>query len=196
VSRKSFTKALDEALTPLGFKRDGDDWIRVRGDLWDCVNKQTAMYFGTTFNLYKKELETEKLYLAIFGPTGATRLPLSGVRLNSIIGGRDQWWRSDDPDGPSDMVEALLTHGVPWFDKDRTLGEQADQLRRIKPPPHGRYYGWLLVWLAMILYRMGERDEACAVLRRPIRRTESPAHVEKVARVRAWMGCDTPSDAP
>ena len=34
MTRKSYTKALDESLRPFGFKKSGDNWIRIRDDMW------------------------------------------------------------------------------------------------------------------------------------------------------------------
>ena len=65
MSRPSYAKALTKLLQPLGFQRDGYDWIRVRGDMWECVNLQISWLGGVTANIEMKDLETEKILQSI-----------------------------------------------------------------------------------------------------------------------------------
>lgn len=191
MTRTSYAKALDVALRPLGFSRDGDDWVRVRGDMWECVNRQSSWLGGVTVNLEIKDLETEKLYLEIFGPTGAFRMPPIDTRIGALMNGYDRWWKSDEVDGPATLVAAVVEKGLPWFDRVRTLEEQAENWFNRKGALTARgYHSRSLVGLALTLYRMGETREACEVLQKPIPRTAIPANVEGVARVREWMGCE------
>jgi hypothetical protein len=189
VTGKSFPKALDEALRPFGFKRNGDDWIRVRGDMWECVNRQSSWLGGVTTNLYMKDLETEKLFLEIFAPEGAIQMPPISTRVGTLIDGYDRWWSKDEPNGPADMAEAVVTYGLPWFDKVRTLEEQAAHWFGRRTASRG-YHGQPMIGLALTLYRMGELEEACETLRRPVPKTAIPASVKSVASVRKWLGCD------
>jgi hypothetical protein len=46
------------------------------------------------------------------------------------------------------------------------------------------------VGLALTLYRMGEIEEACEVLRKPVPRTAIKVNVAWVVKTRAWLGCD------
>lgn len=195
MTRTSYAKALDEALRPLGFKRDGDDWVRVRGDMWECVNRQSSWLGGVTVNLHMKDLETEKLFLEIFSADGAIQMPPINERIGILIDNFDRWWKNDEPDGPRDMAEAVVKYGLPWFDKVRTLEEQAEHWfgRRITLTERG-YHGPSMVKLALTLYRMGELEEACAVLRKPVPKTAIPANVQRVTKVREWLGCREPSN--
>ncbi|MFC3077637.1 DUF4304 domain-containing protein [Phenylobacterium terrae] len=196
MSRISYAKALDKVLRPLGFERNRDDWIRVRGDIWECVNRQSSWLGGVNVNLFVKDLETEKLYREIAGSEHAV-IPQGGTRISDLIGGADRWWKTDDPDGPAELAELVLRVGVPWFDKVRTLEEQAEQwfFRSVALTTSG--YHWpTLVGLALTLHRMGEAEEACRVVRKPVPRTANQSSVEKVAKVRAWLGCDAPISLP
>lgn len=193
MTRVSYAKTLDGLLRPLGFKRAGDDWVRVRGDMWECVNRQSSWLGGVTVNLYMKDLETEKLFLEIFGPTGAVQMPAIDTRIGALMDGFDHWWKSDDPDGPSTLAMAVVEKGLPWFDRVRTLEEQADNWFNRRGALSSRgYHGPSLVGLALTLYRMGETAEACDVLRKPIPKTAIPASVEMVAKAREWLGCESP----
>lgn len=189
---RSYAKALDDVLAPLGFQRAGDDWVRVRGDMWECVNRQSSSSLGgVTVNLLMKDLETERLFLEIFGPEGAVQMPPIDIRLGALIDGYDRWWRRDEPNGPQEMVLALVTRGLPWFDRVRTLEQQADSWFARKTALSARgYHSRSLVGLALTLHRMGEMEEACQVLRKPVPKTAIQSGVRDVARVREWLGCD------
>jgi hypothetical protein len=67
MTRLSYTKVLDRLLQPLGFVREvKKNWVRTRGDFWDCVNLQKSWIDGSvTVNLYAKDLETEKILKSI-----------------------------------------------------------------------------------------------------------------------------------
>lgn len=171
---RSYAKALDQVLAPMGFKRAGDDWVRVRGDMWECVNRQPSGLDGVTVNFLMKDLKTEKLYLTIFGREGVVQMPPIDTRIGALIDGYDRWWKSDQPNGPGEMAEAVLRYGLPWFDHVRTLAQQAESWFGRSTALSGRgYHGPSLVGLALTLHRMGETAEACEVLRKPVPRLPS-----------------------
>lgn len=184
----SYAKALDDTLRPLGFERRGDDWVRLRGDMWECVNRQVSKLYGVTVNLLMKDLATEKLFLEIFRDEGAILMPPLDVRIGELIDGRDRWWTSRDPNGPKELVEAVVTHGLPWFDMVRILEEQAEHWFARKTALTSRgYHGPSLIGLALTLYRMGELQEAREVVRKPVPTTAIAASVRSVAKVRKWL---------
>ena len=196
MTRRSYAKTLDEALRPFGFKKNGDDWIRVRGDMWECVNRQSSWLGGVTVNLAIKDLETEKLFLEALRPLGMTQMRPITTRIGTLIDGYGRWWTKDEPDGPTHMADAVVKYGLPWFDRVRTLQEQAENWFGRRTALTGRgYHGPSLIGLALTLYRMGELREACEVLRRPVPKTAIQEAVRDVARVREWLGCDAvPAD--
>ena len=185
---RSYVKALDDALRPLGFERTGDDWVRVRGDMWECVNRQSSNLSGVTVNLSVKALVTEKLFLEIFGGEGAILLPPIQARIGEVIDGYDRWWTSNEPNGPKELADAVLKHGLPWFDRVRTLEQQAECWFARKTALTSRgYHGLSLVGLALTLYRMGKLEEAREVVRKPVPKTAIPANVRWVTKVREWL---------
>jgi hypothetical protein len=191
---RSYAKALDQLLTPLGFARTGDDWVRVRGDMWACVNRQASRLLGVTVNLAMKDLETEKLFLQIFADQGAVLMPPVEVRIGEVIDGRDRWWKSDQPDGPRELAEAVRDYGLPWFDAVHTLEQQAEHWFARKTALTGPGYAApSLIRLALTLYRMGELDEARQVVSKPVPRTAVPSGVQSVAKVREWLERQAPS---
>jgi len=114
------------------------------------------------------------------------------ARIDSLIGDCSRWWRQDEADGPSDMADTVLKHGLPWFDRVRTLEQQAEHWYGRKTALTERgYHGGLLIKLALTLYRMGELCEAGEVLCKPVPRTAIPSSVEDVAKVREWLANTT-----
>jgi hypothetical protein len=196
VSRTSYAKVLDQALRPLGFSRQGDDWIRVRGDMWECVNRQSSWLGGVTVNLLMKDLETEKLFLEIFAAKGAIQMPPTDTRirrahrqLRSLVEQGRARWSQEHGRGRDDVR-------IPWFDRVRTLEEQAANWYGRSTALSSRgYHSQSLIRLALTLFRMGELQEACDVLRKPVPKTAHPKWVEDVGRVRAWLGCEAKSEA-
>jgi len=188
--RQSYAKALDLALRPFGFTRQGDDWIRIRGDMFECINRQSSWLGGVTVNLDVKDLETEKLFLEIFADEGAIQILSSKeARIGELIDGYDRWWKKDEPNGPAEMAEAVVRYGLPWFDPILSLEEQAANWFDREGALTSRGYHWpSLVQLALTLYRMGEVEEACRVVNKPVPRTAHPAAAQKVAKVRNWLG--------
>jgi len=185
---RSYAKALDDTLRPVGFERAGDDWVRVRGDMWECVNRQSSNLSGVTVNLSVKDVSSEKMFLEIFGGEGAILLPPIQARIGEVIDGYDRWWTSNEPNGPKELADAVLKHGLPWFDRVRTLEQQAECwfVRKTALTSRG-YHGLSLVGLALTLYRMGKLEEAREVVRKPVPKTAIPANVRWVTKVREWL---------
>ena len=187
MTRRSYIKALNEILSPLGFERRGDDWIRVRGNIWECVNRQASVYGGVTVNLSAKDLETEKLFLCIFEEDGAIQMPPVDQRIGALMDGYDRWWKTEEVDGPSDMAETVLKYGLPWFDGTRTLEQQIEHWYGGRTVSDRGYHARSMIGLALTLYRMGEADEAGQVVRKQAPRTAIPSAVECVGKVREWL---------
>ncbi len=182
---RSYTAALNQVLEPAGFQRDGKDWIRVRGDMWECVNLQVSSIAGTTANLMIKDLELEKLVRAI--PTMGKPIPMIPitVRIGRLIDNYDHWWRGD-PEGPTQLSDVVRVLGLPYFDLVRTPEEQA--VNWFGRGSGTRWHASSRIYLALTLYRMGEIAEACEALRNPPKTAipEWRAHAEAVSR---WLGC-------
>jgi hypothetical protein len=177
---------MDRSLKPHGFTRKGLDWVRVRGDMEETVNIQPSWLGGRTVNLLIKDLETEKLFVEVFAAKGATRMQAISERIGPLIDGRDRWWR-DEAGGPENMAELTVSCGLPWFDKVRTLEEQASNWFGRHSLMRPGYYGPGIVALALTLYRMGEFEEAWAAVNKPVPRTAIATSVRDVACVRDWL---------
>ena len=189
MTRRSYAKALDALLTPLGFQRDGNDWIRVRDDMWECVDLQVSGVAGVTANVAMKDLETEKIVTDIPSAERISFRPVT-YRIGMLIDGHDKWWRND-PTGPAELAEAVRAYGLPWFDTVRTLEDQA--ARWYGRGSSKRQYGPSMIPLAVTLFRLGEIEEACEALPWPPPRTAIPSLVAHVEAVRRWLACPSAS---
>lgn len=195
MSRPSYPKSLDRLLKPLGFERDGYDWIRVRGGMWECVNLQISWVAGVTANIEMKDLETEKILQSIPCDPAIFLAP-ARMRIGHLIDRHDRWWKND-PDGPEELTEAVRTFGLPWFDTVRTVEDQAERwygrgnssLWRSSDHPLGRVSPWRssIVELAVTLYRMGEFAEARALFEAPVPKTANPHFVNQGRCVQRWL---------
>lgn len=185
MTRLSYTKAIDRALAPLGFERSGKDWIRLRGDIWDCVNLQNSWVDGSvTVNLYAKDLETERILKAI--ECGAVLgIRLAGERIGMLIDGYDRWWKND-PNGPAELAEAVREYGLPWFDRVSTLEDQAAHwyFRTATAQPWRKPN---LTALAVTLYRLGQAEEALALFEAPVPKTAIATLVTEGRCVQRWL---------
>lgn len=194
MSRKSYPQALDAALAPLGFTRDRDDWIRLRGDMWECVNRQSGWTGGVTVNLFQKDLETEKLYREILGADEPLLFWGGDTRIGTLVDGYDRWWKTDDTTGPTEMARLVVEHGVPWFDRVQTLEDQAiNWYGRDAILANPKAYGKANILLAITLYRMGQYGDARRVVQRPPRRTSIGSVVSAMNRLRDWLDAHTPT---
>lgn len=185
MSRLSYKKALDQVLQPAGFVREEKDWIRAREDIWNCVNLQKSWIDGSvTVNLYALDLETERILKSIACETELGVVP-TYVRIGHLIDGNDRWWKND-PNGPAEVAEAVRTYGMRWFDKVRTLEEQASEwyFRGATVAP-GKTAN--LPALAVTLYRLGALDEALALFDAPVPRTANQRMVAEARCVQRWL---------
>lgn len=185
MSRPSYRKALDQVLRAAGFAREGTDWTRTRGDIWNGVNLQKSWIDGSvTVNLYAKDLETERILRSIACETVLGVHP-AYERIGKLIDGRDRWWKND-PDGPTEIAEAMRTHGLPWFDQVQSLEEQAEHWY-FRHAPAEPWKKKNLPALVVTLYRLGALDEALALFDAPVPRTANERMVAEARCVQRWL---------
>jgi hypothetical protein len=177
-------KAIDRVLAPIGFARGGREWVRIRGDMEERVDLQkSGVDGGVTVNVWAKDLQTERILESIpcHKVLGIRQV---GIRIGTLIDGYDRWWRND-PDGPADLADAVRLHAVPWFDRVRTLEEQASNWYG-----RGTRQPWRksnLAALAVTLFRLGSIDEALALFDAPVPKTAIPALVAEGKCVQRWL---------
>jgi hypothetical protein len=179
-----YAKALHALLKPLGFARKGNEWTRIRDDIWERVDIYGSWLGGLTVEVSAKDLRTAEILEAI---PCAEELWLSPItlRVGTLIDGRSHWW-TDEPAGPAEMAEEVRVYGLPWFDRVRSVEDQAAKW-------YGRYSTegpWRnprLPDLAVTLYRLGELDEALALFTAPERKTGIASYVAKCRCVERWL---------
>jgi hypothetical protein len=179
-----FAKALHALLKPLGFSRKGNDWTRIRGDMWERVDIQGSWLGGVTVNVSAKDVKTAEILAAI---PCQEELWLQSIttRVGHLIDGYDRWWK-DEPNGPAEMAEAVRVYGLPWFDRVRSVEDQAAKWYG----RHSEKSPWRspsLPALAITLYRLGEVEEAMALFEKPERKTTPPAYVRRCRCVERWL---------
>lgn len=186
MSGASYTKALDQALRPLGFVRDGRkaDWRRLRGELQDWVNLQKSWIDGSvTVNLFLKNLETERILESI--PCNeALGIRQLGQRVGALIDGRDRWWKNN-PEGPAEIVHAVSVYGIPWFERIESLEDEASM--QYGRGTTGSWRKPNLTVLAVTLFRLGALEEALALFDEPVPKTAIPALVTEGRCVQKWL---------
>lgn len=184
MSRLSYARALDRALTPLGFVRENRGWIRQRGEIRDWVDLQKSSIDGSvTVNLFAKNLETERILRSIPCEKGLG-IRQFGQRIGELIDGRDRWWKND-PNGPTEIAEAVLQHGIPWLERVRSLEDEASNWYG-----RGTTGSWRkpnLTVLAVTLFRLGALHEALALFDEPVPRTAIPTLVTEGRCVQRWL---------
>jgi hypothetical protein len=186
MSRKSYVAALDEVLKPMGFSREGKEWSRNVGTVVEHVDLQVSSIAGTTANLWSYDAATNDLLKEAIPWKPEVGMVLSVWRIGTLMNGHDRWWKND-PNGPTELAEAIRVHAPPFFEARRSLEAQAMEFGRAadkwrKSDADRRIY------LALTLYRMGEFDEACQALRDPPKTTPA-SWLAEIESIRKWLGC-------
>ncbi|MBS0331320.1 MAG: hypothetical protein JSS35_01005 [Proteobacteria bacterium] len=186
MSRKTYAAALDAVLIPIGFKRGERSWSRTVGTVLEEIGLQKSQIAGTTANLWSKDLATEELLRQAIPWKRPLDLLPSVWRIGTLMNGNDRWWKND-PNGPAELAEAIRIHAPAFFEARRSLEDQARFFGRAearwKPSGTARR-----MYLALTLYRMGHKDEACAALRDPPR-TAPAIWLAQAESVRKWLKC-------
>ena len=186
---KSYTQAIAQTLEPLGYQRQGSDWILRVGDIEECVNLQKSSYgLGVTVNLYSVDLRSNAILFEALGATQKGRYWWVSKRLSSLFSQFDIWWKND-PDGPADVAEKIQTYGLPFLIRMRDPLEQANWFG-LQALLHGKWkQGPTVARLAITLHRMGEHELACRALDVPRRRYEIDSLVNDIRAVRRYLNC-------
>jgi hypothetical protein len=186
MTRKSYTAELDAILKPMGFTRQGRDWSRRIGTISEHVGLQVSSIAGTTANLWSYDGATNDLLKAAIPWKPDVTMVLGAWRIGTLMSGYDRWWKND-PNGPTELAEAIRLHAPPFFEARRSLEDQARLFGRAAPrwtsgnTPSRTY-------LALTLFRMGELEEACAALRNPPK-TIPASWLAQAESIRRWLGC-------
>jgi hypothetical protein len=189
---KSFTRALQEVLEPEGFVRNGRMWIRERSGLKDMIGLQTSSYLGSTVNIHFVDLiSLGILYDALPPKLRDFAYPVN-ARISELMGEvYDKWWRRT-PGAAAEVAEAVRMFALPFFEQLHPLESQANRYGRRAAPSERFVGGPSAMFLAVTLMRMGEREEACAVLNKPHRRRDMQIWIDRIAALRRHLGCEPP----
>jgi hypothetical protein len=189
LSRKTYTGALDQLLTPLGFERqDKRSWVRHVGDMEERVDLEKGWVDGAMTASVKcvDMVGLEIMRQAVPGGPGVI-YPIDR-RIGHFVGPFDKWWKND-PNGPEEIAEIVRVHGLPFLESFRTIEARADHFGRAFVEGQRNPHIPSRAWLAVTLHRMGKGDEACRALEIPKRRTEIPSAGAMVQALRSYLGC-------
>ncbi|THD63925.1 DUF4304 domain-containing protein [Phenylobacterium sp.] len=191
MSRRTYAAALNDVLAPMGFERGERSWSRTVGTVLEEIDLQKSQIAGTTANLWSKDLATEELLRQAIPWKRPLDLLPSVYRIGTLMNGSDRWWKND-PNGPAELAEAIRVHAPAFFEGRRSLEDQARLFGRAEPrwKPSGTASR---MYLALTLYRMGQKEEACAVLQSPPR-TAPASWLAQAESVRNWLGCRSKPD--
>lgn len=170
----------------MGFTRQGKEWVREIGTLVEHVGLQASSIAGTTANLWSYDTATNDLLKAAMPWKPDAGMVLSAMRIGQLMDGHDRWWKND-PNGPTELAEAIKTHAPSFFETRRSLQDQALYFGRAEPrwKPGSTASR---IYLALTLYRMGEMEEARAVLQNPPK-TAPASWLAQAESVREWLEC-------
>jgi hypothetical protein len=196
MKRPSYSGALDEFLTPLGFVRVDSDWIRKVGDIEECVNLQkSGTHGGVTANLMSVDVKSSELWRAARANGLPGRRWWVSESIGFLFSQHSKWWKND-PGGPAELVEKVRDYGIPYLERMRDPVEQANQFG-LKALLNGTWrQGPSIGELAVTLHRMGEHELVCRALDVPRRRHEIGAIVEGVRAFRHYFHCPPTENWP
>ncbi|WP_420810746.1 DUF4304 domain-containing protein [Croceicoccus ponticola] len=117
VTQTNLSRKLDEFLEPHGFERHGRTWVRSRPLFSDVIDVQRgASIGGVTINIALMHTPTYEL---VWGksPTQPFSEPdcIVRTRLGFLVNGRDHWWKSIIQSDVANMMEALSSAAIPFF---------------------------------------------------------------------------------
>lgn len=110
-----------------------------------------------------------------------------GKRIGHLIDGYDRWWRQD-PNGPKELAGAIAAHAPAYFDS-LLMPVAVSKLREFAAEDREWSQATGVIRLALMLHRVGEKEEACKVLDRKLSKFTPKALLDDVESVRRWLGC-------
>lgn len=160
---------LADLLKTHGFKKSGRNWHRADGENWLIVNVQASRSNFGEIGKFTVNLGVYAAAVAALAGQGAINGKPKEYdstireRLGNLAYGRDHWWEIESGSNldliSADLVEKMLSVGIPWFDSHRDIAHLAAALRN-SPSLLSISAAWL----------DGDRDEAVRRLREAIER--------------------------
>jgi len=169
----SFRSAVNALLAPLGFERQGKDWVRRTDGFVETVGLHVTS-IGTVIDYQSIDLTTRAILMEV-NPTWVKNQP-QFIRLFDPTG--KQVFRSDT-DKPSELARAIHDVVLPFFEKMRT---PAGQIEVYKSSVDLGASGYPTFW-AVADWRVGDKASADAKLRWGRRHTEEGIAGLKALRV-------------
>jgi hypothetical protein len=192
---RGYSQAIDSVLTPLGFAREGSDWIRRIGDVEDCVSLYKGGDGSMHVDLLNSDLKSNEVMKAALGPDRGNSRWWISQPLSRVYGQSHKTWKND-PNGPSEVAEKLCDYGPKFFELVRDLKSQAYWFGLAGLLTGVWRQGPTVVKLAITLHRMGERELCCRALDVPRRNHEIPSLAADIGTVRRYFQCPPTENWP
>lgn len=175
-------------LKSAGYKRRANTWNRRVGELVDVVNVQLSkgldvvwVNLGVADPIAYERVWREPLGAFVPEPSCTVRL-----RLGELMGEWGRSWAWDGASTADDIAADLEPSGFEFFDRMRTPEAMVDFLEH---RPY-RLYVAEAMYLAILLERVGRRNDACAFLHEYESRTRVvSAWNERVEELERELGC-------
>jgi len=158
-------KALRAILAPLGFVRKSSTWRRDTGEFVDVIEFQrgkTSADFTLNIGVLTKSVYT------IAWSKEAPDLPKEAActvraRIGSLIFQGDKWWEIDDPAALPEIAGHVLSSVLPFLDH---MHSREQQLNFLRERSTWRGFWQVQIYAAILMFECGQREEACAKLRK------------------------------
>lgn len=156
MNTKPVVAQLDQLLGSLGFARQKMTWNRKVGPFVDVVDLQPSKTGDAlTVNAGVLHPGVHKVCWGDDAPAFVEE-PSSTVRarIGQLLDGKDIWWRDDDENVASEIVEQVRAHVVPFLDRMHSGEALAEQLKSFGvtkqkyPPP--------IIYLAVLMWQNGD----------------------------------------
>lgn len=187
MSRLTVNAAIDRVLAPEGFERlNRDTWRRKQPGFVDEIDIQIASSFDKlTVNIAMVDEVNRELMSSHNGLQVHINHDVN-ERLGILLTGRDKWWARSDPGAPAELSEGLMTHGLPFLARMRTLTGFKEFL--IKDIGAGRWGTTASrLNLAVVLWRLGDPVAGAKLLEGPPPRFLGEKFRAEIDDFRRWL---------
>jgi hypothetical protein len=157
---------MHDVLKPAGFKRRRNAWRRDSGGFVDIVNLQVSKSFDSLWvNLGVIEPDAYRYsWGEQLGSTFDEARCTVRERLGVLIDGLDHSWPAGDPTSADTIAALLDSLGLNWLDGMHSLGAIERELERVFAAHQQRGYPPEAIALAVVQFKNGHVDAACATL--------------------------------
>jgi hypothetical protein len=179
-----------QGLLPLhGFSRKSSTWRRDNGWCIDVIEFQRSQ-FESSFTINIGVL-TKSVHAVAWGGESPAH-PMAAVctveeRLNALTKRGGGWWDTDDDNWLAGVTADIQQVVLPFLERMHDRKGQRDFLENRYPPKIRDPLK--TIYLAILIFELGERAEACSLLKNYKPRGGSDGWAVRRAEVAGRLGC-------